>query len=403
MLKRIRDRHEYMKNFSKMNSEVRNQFHMQKLLEASYPISTNNEDSISTTHRSRMSDLVMSIRDSVGHGNMPIPFVGSVCGVETRFQGKVQLQKGRRDIETVNFPIELTAPYEWGDERGWMFSRKRFSAEFLTSMSTNFPGSSGKNILSDFCNRRRLKFNEDGPEMSYRFADGGSNDLMGIMPLIQRNVKNIISIYNFNQSPPYADFSTTYADIYKHASCSDINDPNFNHDFTEWLKRMNPRLTCLFGFFGANKINHANILNHIFWDPNLDRLKEMMVKFNALYEAGEPLIVTLKDLDVIDNPFWSIKAGQKINLTMIYFNMPKKFSEQVPSTVSTVDENGRFNNPQLRSIPELSPDGLNVLRYSNAEINMMGYLGSWMVHRSWDGLKNEDGEVIFDGFGDIFT
>ena len=165
---------------------------------------------------------------------------------------------------------------------------------------------------------------------------------------------------------------------------------------------MNPRLTCLFGFFGVKKINHANILNHVFWDPNLDRLKELMVKFNGLYEAGEPLIVTLRDLDVIDNPFWSIKAGQKINLSMIYFNMPRKFSEQVPDTVSTIDEDGRFKNPQLRSVPELSPDGLDVLRYSNAEINMMGHLGSWMVHHSWDGLKNEEGEVIFDGFGDIF-
>lgn len=229
---------------------------------------------------------------------------------------------------------------------------------------------------------------------------------MGILPLVQRNVKNIISIYNFNQNPPYADFATTYAEIYKASSgCKDLEDLNFNYHFTEWLKFMNPRFTCLFGYFGIKKISHANILNHVFWDPDQDVLKELMVKFNTLYENGQPLIAELKDLEVIDNPFWGVKAEQtqKINLTLIYFNMPKKFSEQVPLNVSGgIDEDGIFLNPEFRSVPHLSPDGADALRYSNAEINLMGHLGSWMVDQAWDGLESKDGEVIFDGFGKIF-
>ena len=282
----------------------------------------------------------------------------------------------------------------------------RLSVEFLVGMSTNFPGSSGMDYLSDFCNKRKIGVDRDGPDLPIRFADGGSNDLTGIIPLLQRNVKNVISIYNFNQNPPYADFTTTYADIYKASGgCKDLKDPNFNYHFTEWLKFMNPRLTCLFGYFGIKKINHANILNHVFWDPNLDVLKELMVKFNTLHENGQPLIAELKDLEVIDNPFWGIKGEetQKINLTLIYFNMPKKFSEQVPESVSGgIDEDGIFKNPEFESVPHLSPDGADAIHYSKAEINLMGHLGSWMVDQAWDGLKSKDGKVVFDGFGKIF-
>ncbi len=34
-----------------------------------------------------------------------------------------------------------------------------------------------------------------------------------------------------------------------------------------------------------------------------------MIKYNSLFKAGEPLIAILKDLEVIDNPFWNIKGG----------------------------------------------------------------------------------------------
>lgn len=102
------------------------------------------------------------------------------------------------------------------------------------------------------------------------------------------------------------------------------------------LTVINPRITCYFGFFGESLINHSNTPNHVFIDPNLDRLKELMVKYNSLFKADEPLIATLHDfLATIDNPFWGITAGKKVDITLMYFNMPKKFSEQVPEECSS--------------------------------------------------------------------
>jgi hypothetical protein len=277
-------------------------------------------------------------------------------------------------------------------------------------MSTNFLGSSISTAGQFFTNLRNIRLS-DGTVVTQRFADGGTNDLMGIVPLVARGSKNIISVYNFNQNPPVTGFADSYADIYKKTNATSLDDPDFIIQFQEWLKHINPRLTALFGFFNIYKINHANIMNHVFYDPNLDRLKELMIKYNSLFKAGEPLIATLHDLEVINNPFWGVKGGKTINLTLMYFNMPKKFSESVPVDVvrppsergmKKTDSDGRFISEEFKEVPELKVDGTDQVAYTNTQVNMMGYLGSWMVHHSWDGLKGHDGDLAFEGFGQIF-
>ena len=59
----------------------------------------------------------------------------------------------------------------------------------------------------------------------------------------------------------------------------------------------------------ASLINNSNTPNHVFNDPNLDLLKELMVKCNSLFKVDEPLIAAIHDLETIDYPFWGIKAG----------------------------------------------------------------------------------------------
>ncbi len=256
-------------------------------------------------------------------------------------------------------------------------------------------------------NLRQIKL-KDGSAVTQKFIDGGMNDLMGIIPLVSAGVENIIAVYNLNQNTPYMTNDDTYADIYRVANATSLDHPDFDSHFRRWVQMINPRITCYFGFFNVIPINHANIMNHIFHDPNIDRLKELMVKMNSLFKAGEPLIVTLKDLKTVANPFWGIEGGRTVNLTLMYFTLPRKFSDMVPIDVvpppggqSKVDADGRFTNEEYRVIPEL-PGGAKQVSYSNGQVSMMGYLGSWMVDRAWDGLKSEDGEVVFDGFKSIF-
>ncbi len=94
----------------------------------------------------------------------------------------------------------------------------------------------------------------------------------------------------------------------------------------------------------------------------------------------------------------------------MYFNMPKKFSDNVPTDavpppkdMDKTDEDGHFNNEEFKVIPELKVD-MDALVYTHSQVNMMGYLGSWMEHHSWDGLKvkRTRWQSFFEGFGDTF-
>ena len=386
----------YMNNYKKIKQEAWDDYKAEESLK--YFTSKNfNEEA-----RPDMTKMILGIRDKY-NGNLPVPFIGTADAVWSPYTGTMTLRRS-----TVDFPIADTKPFEWG-------TRSRFSVENLIALSTNFPGSNGNGdgvgalVLPQlFSNVRKVKLTEDytGTQL---FADGGTNDLMGILPAIQKGVDKIIALYNFNQSPPYADFETTYADIYHKAPSTDRSDPNFDTDFRQWLSMINPGITCYFGFFGASLINHSNTVNHVFNDPNLDRLKELMVKLNSLFKADEPLIATLHDLETIDNPFWGVKGGKKVDITLMYFSMPKKFSEQVPEEsvpppegMEKIDKDGRFNNELMRRLPELPNDPVSSMQYSPAQVNMMAYLGSWMVTHSWDGLKGHDGEIKFEGFAEIF-
>ena len=61
------------------------------------------------------------------------------------------------------------------------------------------------------------------------------------------------------------------------------------------------------------------------------------------------------------------------------------------------------SSEDFKIIPELPVEPADAsLKYSQAQVNMMGYLGSWMVDHSLNGLKGSDGEILFEGFAEIF-
>ncbi|GFH50323.1 hypothetical protein CTEN210_06799 [Chaetoceros tenuissimus] len=227
-------------------------------------------------------------------------------------------------------------------------------------------------------NIRRINIGDDF-KGTMMMADGGTNDLLGILPVIQEGSCNkIISIFNFNKHPPYCDITTPYSTIFDKAPCLDENDPKLEKYFEEWLKMISPFFACYFGFF-----------------ENDDCIEFPL-------HGWEPLIYTLKDLETIDNPFWGIKAGRKIEITMIYYHMPKNFSSKLPQELNTMTRTGRLDtgDEDLDCVPELPWSNTG---YNENQINMMNALGNWMVLRAWEGLKGHSGEEVFKGFSKILS
>ncbi|GFH46099.1 hypothetical protein CTEN210_02573 [Chaetoceros tenuissimus] len=326
----------------------------------------------------QMTKILLSLRDDY-NGNLPIPYIGTSDSVYSPYEGDVVFHN-----RIFSFSPKEVKPHEYG-------MRSRFSVETMLALSTNFPGSSSgfeDGATSVFLplllsSVRKLKL--DGKRTTTLLADGGTNDLMGIIPAVQKKVDKIISVYNFNQNEGYANFETIYADIYRAAPSTSRSDPDFEANFQEWLKMINPRITCYFGYFGTDLIKHSNLPNHIFHNQNLEKMKDLMISYNSFFEAGEPLIATMSDLVTIDNPFWGVEAGHKVDITLIWFNMPKNFSKQVPEELGLgLDQDGQFENKELKmdQIPELSPDPGDALAYSPVQVNMIAYLGSWMVQPS---------------------
>lgn len=129
----------------------------------------------------------------------------------------------------------------------------------MLALSTNFPGSSGSedgatSIFLPLLLSNVTKLKLDGKRITTLLADGGTNNLMGIIPAVQKKIDKIISLYNFNQNEGYANFETTYAEIYRAALLTSRSDPDFEAIFQEWLKMINPLITCYFGYFGADLI-----------------------------------------------------------------------------------------------------------------------------------------------------
>jgi len=396
----------YEKNYKTIYSEAWKKFHdpSNKPMPGKPPIKS-------------MTDIILEIRDQYG-SNLVMPYVTTPDCVENKYNGSVQIRS-----KVVNFPERNVRPFEWGAKKGAFGRDQKFSVELLAGMSTNFPSTSGirdpewyRALPAMLLTALRKIYIRDNSTMTLRFADGGSSDVAGILPLVARGTKNIICVYNFNQGP-LCDLSDSYAKSYKASNgATSMQDSKFDQNFQDWLKMINERITCYFGHFGPNPIVHANIMNHVFED-DIDRLKELMIKFNSLYKAGEPLIATLKGLKVIDNPFWGITGGKTVNLTFMYYNMPKKFSLQVPPSLGGGEKNigkkvegvegkdefdGRFTCEEFKNVPELPVNGTEATKYTVRQINMMGYLGSWMIDRSWKGLKDSEGEVMFEGFEKIF-
>jgi hypothetical protein len=239
----------------------------------------------------------------------------------------------------------------------------------------------------------------DGNYREMTLADSGYNDSTGIPALVHKGVRKIIcTVYN---------------------SGEDENFLKKPYDLVDFF------MAQFFGFADSRVL-----MNHMFDNTSNgeNQVLKLLNIMKSLFEAGEPMITTLKDLDVIENPFYGIEGGGKVDLTVIgLFGVPTKFADQLPEDVaappegmSKINEFGYFNNQDFSTVPNLvsfDTGGIKVdlpiLNIENVTIplpdngvetkqaKMTYVLSSWMICYAWYGLW-VDGEMKFEGFKEIF-
>ena len=297
---------------------------------------------------------------------------------------------------------------EWGNRK------IRFSLEFLMAMGTNCLGMGGVAEDGDAVGTkvriaaaqiRKVPFGENGEEKELMFVDGGLIDGLGVPALVQRKVRKIIaSIW------PHREIRK-YEHLYKKT--------NGKMDLVGWLSETKDLGFCeVASYFGFYHGKHCLYMNHMFEDGrrHLEFLREAL---DTLYEAGMPLVVTMKDVKVIDNPYWGIEGGETVDLTIIYYTLPKKFSDKIPretvpppdSDSPKVDDKGSFTNTEFKDFPNFNGFAnfgtttktwsfLRTAALSRRQANMSAHLGSWVINEAWEGLS-VNGKEVFGGFKEI--
>ncbi len=261
---------------------------------------------------------------------------------------------------------------------------------------------------------------KDGDRRKFALSDGGYNAINGIGVLVKKRVRKIIcNLYNtqdrilqYRNNGFNEPWIVGYIQILKFFGVvtEDLPSDYESHLFASFY-------TLHFFDLHSNGENQVN---------------KFLESITSLYKAGEPMIVTLKNLDVIENRFWGIEAGGKVDLTVIVnAGVPRKFAEQVPldivvppdNNVSNVlDTNGFFTNEKYNTVPNLAHQREGSVEYSfpfgdesvkklegvpdfsltTENIQMTKLLSSWMIEHAWEELVGDDGEVKFEGFKALF-
>eukprot|EP00751_Fragilariopsis_kerguelensis_P050349 CAMPEP_0171038840 /NCGR_PEP_ID=MMETSP0736-20130129/43533_1 /TAXON_ID=186038 /ORGANISM="Fragilariopsis kerguelensis, Strain L26-C5" /LENGTH=533 /DNA_ID=CAMNT_0011485475 /DNA_START=83 /DNA_END=1680 /DNA_ORIENTATION=- len=213
------------------------------------------------------------------------------------------------EVDPIQYPIASSHPSKWGTKK------------YL--MSVTNAAAMGANMLaftSPLASTIEAPIKEDGTSRLLTFGDGGTNDVLGIAGLVQHRVRKIVVSISYTTDYIHNfEGSNSTSDDGHDMLLNWLDPPNYGGDTSS---NNNP-IVSLANFFGFDKEGSLKSLNHMFSNGEA-RLGELKRKFNSLY------LETLKDLEVIDNPFWGTTAGDMVDLTIIYYaNVPHKFSESV--------------------------------------------------------------------------
>ena len=320
---------------------------------------------------------------------------------------------GNKSAESIDF-VPISAHPDSLQPRG----EGKFSLSKMLAVSTNTISFQIGAIPSSM----KAKFSpsiieiptKSGEKRKVVLTDGGYNSINGVAALVKKKVRKIVCNLFSTQDriKLYRDNGYDYPWMVGYVHILKFFGVVFQDLSTDY-KSFDYAQTYTLHFFdlysnGENQVN------------------KFVESIKSLYRAGEPMIVTLKDLDVVENRFWGIEAGGKVDLTVIVnAGVPRKFADQVPLNVvrpprrgtGVLDEYGYFRNEKYNTVPNLlhetgdavvnipeaglinqTLDGIPEIALTTENIQMTKLLCSWMIEHAWEELVGDDGEVKFEGF-----
>lgn len=199
------------------------------------------------------------------------------------------------------------------------------------------------------------KFINKNTTIDMLFIDGANTNNLGIIPMVQRNSKNIFTCINtktkFNY---YIDESYNY------------NTSNLPTDVS---------LAALFGIINNEDLDYNKLLEYDLKHAHIFKKTHYNTLVDAMYEVeqkGDGIICTI-EVETIENTWYNISAGNKINLTLFYNSLPLNWYNKLDDSIKAiVDE---------KNLPFIST---KVVGISPEEIHLMDSMTTWTMQKYID-------------------
>ncbi len=188
------------------------------------------------------------------------------------------------------------------------------------------------------------------PARILRFGDGGNLEDLGIMPLLQRQVRKIVAFANY------------YVPL---------------RDMLQGLKEGSETDKLMAPLFGVNAKHAPN--NQVFasteYQPLLESLEE------ARQRGGLPM--TKQRYQVLANSWYGIRPYE-VEILWVYNGVPEGWIEQLNPKVATMVRDGMQGKGALKDFPHyrtIAENGLHFVEFTTQQVTLLADMFSWSMQQ----------------------
>jgi len=219
----------------------------------------------------------------------------------------------------------------------------------------------------------------DAKRRELLFADGGNHENSAVLPLLQKGVGKVLAM---DSSPnPYEPYATWLNPVEGGTKSRDA-----------WAAfALSTTTTSLFGVklvgdgFDNYGEGYCYGTSQVFPRAAFD---ELTSQFDQCLAQGRPLVATLKNVQVLENTFFGIKAGF-VDYTLVYVQAAQKWIDQVPAAtlanIELVPAGLKINT--LGALPFYKITYNNEgepMRLTALQVNALADLLAWTIDSEWD-------------------
>eukprot|EP00927_Polykrikos_kofoidii_P065201 TRINITY_DN60989_c0_g1_i1.p1 TRINITY_DN60989_c0_g1~~TRINITY_DN60989_c0_g1_i1.p1 ORF type:complete len:780 (+),score=80.03 TRINITY_DN60989_c0_g1_i1:180-2342(+) len=213
----------------------------------------------------------------------------------------------------------------------------------------------------------------------HKAGDGGNIENAGLLPMLQRGAKRIVWLIN-------SDVGITRD---KRAFCPYAGRPSA--EIQDYIRHLNPniagrqmstnQMTDKFGW-GLDDAGSGYLSNNQVFSK--EDYMTVGCELQKLRDAGKPAVYRSK-LRILDNDFWGITGGWKVDLTFVYNEWCEDFVSLLPPPTQELARIGREGSGELAHFPFIKTmfeNYFEAIALTNAQVNLLAAQSEYFIQQN---------------------